>query len=262
MPHWCRKKFNPQDFSPSDQEPPLSLTRRQLFAAGGISVLAAAGLSGAPLPRIIDWAKADPAATPQTSTTTTPPADANLLAELAKPSPGGDVALGSDKAPVTIIEYASMTCPHCAHFSATTFPELKKRYIDTGKVRFIFRSFPFDKIAAAAFMLASCARKDGGNDRYMAVVETLFAKQDEWVNEHPLQPLETIAKQLGFSEESFKACLTNQQVLDDIEAVRDRAVEKLGVNSTPTFFINGKKLVGDVPIEAMAKEIDPYLKTG
>ncbi len=254
----------------------MSLTRRQLFAVGGVSAVAAAGLSGAPLPRFIRSAKADPAATtqapaatpqtpaatPQTSTTTPPPSDAELLAELAKPSPGGDVVLGSDKAPVTVYEYASMTCPHCAHFSENTFPELKKRYIDTGKVRFIFREFPFDKVAAAAFMLARCASKDGGSERYMAVVETLFARQDEWVNDHPLEPLENIAKQLGFSDASFNACLTNQQVLNDIQAVRDRAIKKLGVNSTPTFFINGKKVVGDVPIETLAKEIDPYLKTG
>ena len=163
---------------------------------------------------------------------------------------------------MTVIEYASMTCPHCADFSETTFPELKKRYIDTGKVRFIFREFPFDKVAAAAFMLARCAAKDGGSDKYMAVVETLFAKQDQWVNEHPLEPMENIAKQLGFSDASFKACLTNQTVLNDIEAVRDRAVDKLGVNSTPTFFVNGKKLVGDVSIDTIAKEIDPYLKEG
>ena len=253
----------------------MSLNRRKLFTAGSLSVLAAAGLSGV-LPQLIDRAKADPAstpqtpaatpqtpaATPQTPATTTPPPDATLLAELAKAGPAGDIVLGSDKAPVTVIEYASMTCPHCAHFSATTFPELKKRYIDTGKVRFIFREFPFDKVAAAAFMLARCSAKDGGSDKYMAVVETLFSKQDEWVNDHPLEPLENIAKQLGFSDESFKACLTNQQVLNGIEDVRNRAVDKLGVNSTPTFFVNGKKVVGDVPIETLAKEIDPYLKTG
>ena len=241
----------------------MSLTRRKLFAAGGISVLTMAGLSAASLPRFIETAKADPAATTQTpAATTTPPPDASLLAELAKPGPAGDIILGSDKAPVTIIEYASMTCPHCAHFSETTFPEIKKRYIDTGKVRFIFREFPFDKVAAAAFMLARCASKEGGPERYMAVVETLFAKQDQWVSDQPLEPLRNIAKQLGFSEESFKACLTNQQVLNDIQAVRDRAVDKLGVNSTPTFFINGTKVVGDQPIEEMAKVIDPYLKTG
>ena len=169
------------------------------------------------------------------------------------PGPDGDVVLGSDKAPVTIIEYASMTCPHCAHFSATTFPELQQRYIDTGKVRYILREFPLDPLAAAGFMLARCA----GKDKYMAVVETLFAKQADWIVKEPLAPLKEIAKQFGFTEESFNQCLTNQKVLDSIQAVRDRAAEKLGINSVPTFFVNGKKLVGDMSIEALAKEIRP-----
>jgi protein-disulfide isomerase len=239
----------------------VSLNRRKLFIAG--AAVTAAGLSGAVLADLTNLAKADPAATPQTPAAPPPPADANLLAELAKAGPAGDVVLGSDKAPVTIIEYASTTCPHCAHFSTATFPELKKRYIDTGKVRFIFREYPFDKLGAAGFMLARCAGKDGGNERYMAVVETLFAKQDQWViPDDPVPSLRNIAKQLGFSEDSFRACLTNQRVLNDIEDVRNRAVEKLGVNSTPTFFVNGKKIVGDVPLDTLSKEIDPYLKTG
>jgi len=241
----------------------LSITRRKFVTVGSTFVLAAASLSGVLLSPL-NFAFADPAATPQTSAKTPePPADAQLLTELAKPGPAGEIALGSPKAPVTIIEYASMTCPHCAHFSETTFPELKKRYIDTGKVRFVFREFPFDKTAAAAFMLARCAAKDGGgSDKFMAVVDTLFAKQDQWVNDSPLVPLENIAKQLGFSDASFKACLTNQTVLNDIEAVRDRAVGKLGVNSTPTFFVNGKKVVGDVSIDTLAAQIDPFLKEG
>jgi len=168
------------------------------------------------------------------------------------------VILGSAKAPVTIIEYASMTCPHCAHFSETTFPELRKRYIDTGKVRFIFREFPLDALAAAGFMLARCA----GKDKFMPIVETLFAKQADWIVKEPVPALQGIAKQFGFTEDSFKECLANQKLLDGIQAVRDHAVEKLGVNSTPTFFINGKKMVGALTIEQMAKEIDPYLKEG
>jgi len=180
------------------------------------------------------------------------------LAELAKAGPDGDVVLGSEKAPVTIIEYASMTCPHCAHFTETTFPELQKRYIDTGKVRFIFREFPLDALAAAGFMLARCA----GKDKFMPVVETLFAKQRDWMVEKPIEPLREIAKQFGFTQKSFDECLANQNVLDGIQNVRDRAAEKLGVNSTPTFFINGKKFTGDQSIETMAKEIDPYLKEG
>ncbi|MGB7036256.1 MAG: DsbA family protein, partial [Xanthobacteraceae bacterium] len=186
------------------------------------------------------------------TTTTASPAD------LADAGPNGDLWLGSDKAPVTIIEYASMTCPHCAHFSETTFPELKKRYIDTGKVRYTLRTFPLDQLAAAGFMIALC----GGKDKYMPIVETLFAKQDQWIVKDPVPPLEEIAKQFGFTDDQFKACLANQKMLDDIQAVRDHAVQKLGVNSTPTFFVNGKKLIGDLSIDQMAKEIDPYLKTG
>jgi len=185
-------------------------------------------------------------------------ADEPTPEQLAKQGPAGDVVLGSEKAPVTVIEYASMTCPHCAHFSEMTFPELKKRYIDTGKVRYTLREFPLDALAAAGFMLARCA----GADKYMPVVETLFSKQIDWVVKEPVPPLKEIAKQFGFTEESFNKCLANQKVLDDIQAVRDRAAEKLGVNSTPTFFINGKRLVGDVSIEQLAKEIDPYLKEG
>jgi protein-disulfide isomerase len=229
------------------------LTRRTMFIAGGVVVLAAAGAAALVLPRLFA-----PVAPAQAEL---PAGD--LSAELAQPAPGGDMAIGSDKAPVTIIEYASMTCPHCAHFSETTFPELKKQYIDTGKVRFIFREFPLDKLAAAGFMLARCASKDGGGERYMAVIETLFAKQSEWVvPDNPVPPLKNIARQFGFTEESFNECLRNQNIMNGIEAVRDRAASKLGVNSTPTFFVNGKKISGDVPIETLAKEIDPYLKTG
>jgi protein-disulfide isomerase len=176
--------------------------------------------------------------------------------ELAKPGLDGDVALGSDKAPVTIIEYASITCPHCAHFSTTNFPELQKRYIDTGKVRFIFREFPLDSLAAAGFLLARCA----GKDKFMPVVEALFATQREWMVEKPIEPLLKIAERAGFTEDSFKQCLRNRKLLDDIRDVQGRAASKLGVDTTPTFFVNGEKLVGDVPIDELAKVIDAHLK--
>jgi protein-disulfide isomerase len=220
----------------------LSLTRRELLTTGAVLALGAA--TAGVLPPFSTLAIA---------------ADSNPAPEdLAHAGPAGDIMIGSEKAPVTIIEYASMTCPHCAHFEETTLPELKKRYIDTGKVRYVMREFPLDALAAAGFMLARCA----GPDKYETVVETLFAKQPDWVTQQPIPPLMAIAKQFGFTEESFNTCLANQKVLDDIQAVRDHAVNKLGVNSTPTFFINGKRLVGDLSIEAMAKEIDPYLKEG
>ncbi len=217
----------------------MTLTRRRALSATAAFALAGAGTFS---PHSLRQARADET-------------DKEIL---AKAGPDGDVVLGSDKAPVTIIEYASMTCPHCAHFSETTFPELQKRYIDTGKVRFIFREFPLDALAAAGFMLARCA----GNDKFMPVIETLFAKQRDWMVEKPIEPLRAIAKQFGFTQETFDACLANQKVLDGIQDVRDRAAEKLGVNSTPTFFVNGKRLTGDQSIEALAKEIDPYLKEG
>ena len=223
----------------------MSLTRRELLTTGAVLALGAAAITTGVLPPFPTLAFA---------------ADTNPSPEdLAHAGPGGDIMIGSDKAPVTIIEYASMTCPHCAHFEETTLPELKKRYIDTGKVRYVMREFPLDALAAAGFMLARCA----GPDKYETVVETLFAKQADWAMvQKPIPPLMAIAKQFGFTEESFNTCLANQKVLDDIQAVRDHAVNKLGVNSTPTFFINGKRFVGDLSIEVMAKEIDPYLKEG
>ena len=223
----------------------MSLTRRELLTTGAVLALGAAAITTGVLPPFPTLAFA---------------ADTNPSPEdLAHAGPGGDIMIGSDKAPVTIIEYASMTCPHCAHFEETTLPELKKRYIDTGKVRYVMREFPLDALAAAGFMLARCA----GPDKYETVVETLFAKQADWAMvQKPIPPLMAIAKQFGFTEESFNTCLANQKVLDDIQAVRDHAVNKLGVNSTPTFFINGKRFVGDLSIDVMAKEIDPYLKEG
>jgi protein-disulfide isomerase len=178
------------------------------------------------------------------------------LAELMKAGPLGDMSIGNDNAPVTIIEYASMTCPHCAQFHKTTYPELKKKYIDTGKVRFIFREFPLDQLAAAAFMLARC----GGKDRYFPLIETLFEQQNDWVVQRPLAPLMSISKQAGISEQAFNECLKNQQVLDGIEEVRQRASQKLNVQSTPTFFINGKLFRGSVSMADLDKEIGTYLK--
>jgi protein-disulfide isomerase len=176
--------------------------------------------------------------------------------DLMRPNPLGEMAMGDEKAPITVIEYASMTCPHCAHFSEATFPELKKRYIDTGKVRFLFREFPLDQLAAAGFILARCA----GPDKYFPLIETLFAQQRDWVVQKPLQPLMAIAKQAGLSQEAFETCLDNKEMLEGLEKVRNQASEKFGVNSTPTFFVNGKRLAGALSIEEMEKEFAPYLK--
>jgi protein-disulfide isomerase len=188
----------------------------------------------------------------------TRPAAAQSVSPVALlvPPPLGDRSLGKDDAPVTIVEYASMTCPHCAHFHETTYPELKKRYIDTGKVRFIFREFPLDPLAAGASMLARCADKD----KFFPLIETLFQHQTQWAVEKPLPPLLAIAKQAGFSEQSFNTCLSDQKMLDAIQTEQKRATDKFGVNSTPTLFVNGQMQKGGVSIEDLAKVIDPMLK--
>jgi protein-disulfide isomerase len=177
-------------------------------------------------------------------------------ADLMQPGPLEEMSLGKADAPVTIIEYASMTCGHCATFHNTTYPELKKRYIDTGKVRYILREFPLDPLAAGAFMLARCA----GKDKYFPLVETLFHEQNKWAVQRPIEPLFAVVRQAGFTKETFDSCLRDQKMLDAIEAIRSRG-EKLGVSSTPTFFINGKLMRGALSIEDIAKEVDPLIKS-
>jgi len=219
-------------------------TRRHfLIGAAAVAVVAAGG-AGYYL-----WSRPNTAVA-QTSTGEVP------LAELMLPGPLGDEVQGAADAPVTIVEYASMTCPHCSHFHKTVYPELKKKYIDTGKVRFIFREFPLDPLAAAASMLARCA----GKDKYFPLIEAFFEAQNDWVVQKPLQPMFAIAKQAGFTQQTFDECLANQQMLNGIEESRTRAASKLNVNSTPTFFINGKIFRGTLTVDELDKQVAPYLK--
>jgi len=173
--------------------------------------------------------------------------------------PGGlpDMQLGKDDAPVTIVEYASMTCPHCAHFDVTTLPDLRKKYIDTGKARLILREFPFDPRAEAGFMLARCSK-----DKYFAMVDVLFRQQEKWAavpKDQGATALLQVAKLAGFTQETFEACLTDQKLLDEIRTVKNRGEKDFGVEATPTFFINGKKYPGALSIEEMSAIIDPLL---
>jgi protein-disulfide isomerase len=177
------------------------------------------------------------------------------VAQLMQPGALPDMALGKADAPVTIVEYASMTCPHCAHFHATTLPELKTKYIDSGKVRLIMREFPFDPRAEAGFMLARCSK-----DNYFPMVDVLFKQQANWVSvDNGKDALLQLAKLAGFSQQSFEACLTDQKLLDQIREVRVRGEGIFGVNSTPTFFINGEKYAGALSIDEMSAIIDPKL---
>jgi protein-disulfide isomerase len=177
--------------------------------------------------------------------------------ELMKPTALPDMALGPIDAKVTVVEYASMTCGHCAHFTKEVWPEFKKKYVDTGKVRYIFREFPLDNLAAAASMLARCT----GGDKSFPLIEVLFEKQSEWAfgEGNPVPRLFEIAKQAGFTQESFDKCLTDQKLLDNITAGRTRASDVFGVSATPTFYINGKKLDGAPVMESFDKMIEPLL---
>jgi protein-disulfide isomerase len=228
------------------KEATATLPRRNLLIGVAAVAIVAAGGAG-----YYYWSQSTPKGAP-------PRAGATEVssADLLTPGPLGDQVLGAANAPVTIIEYASMTCPHCASFHETVYPEMKKKYIDTGKIRFIFREFPLDTLAMAGSMLARCA----GKDKFFPLIETLFSQQKQWVTQKPMQPLLGIARQAGFTEQSFKECLANPTVQQGIEEVRQRAAEKLNVQSTPTFFINGRLLRGALTMEELDKEMATYLK--
>ena len=229
-----------------DTEANQTVTRRHaLLSATAVIAILAAGGAGYDLSGPAGTAAAQGAAGGEVA-----------MADLLVPGPLGDQIQGQADAPVTIVEYASMTCPHCSHFHETTYPELKKKYIDTGKVRFIFREFPLDQLAAGAAMLARCA----GKDKYFPLIDAFFSQQKEWVVPKPLQPMLAIAKQAGFTEQSFNECLANQQILDGLKETQNRAAQKFNVNSTPTFFINGKMFRGALTPEELDKQVAPYLK--
>ncbi len=176
--------------------------------------------------------------------------------DLAQAGPLGDMVQGPADAKVTIIEYASLTCSHCAAFHKDTYPALKQRYIDTGQVRYILREFPLDPLATAGFMLARC----DGDAKYYPVVDLLFSQQKTWAfSDKPLDSLQQAVRQAGFSQEKFESCLRDQKLYDAVNAVRNRASDTLKVTSTPTFFINGQRHSGNMSIDDIEKVIKPLL---
>jgi protein-disulfide isomerase len=218
----------------------LIITRRAFTAALSLTGLAAlAGFS--PL-RLITQAMAQTAA------------------DVAKPQSLPDMGLGPANATVTITEYASMTCPHCANFSETVFPKIKSEYIDSGKVRYVFREFPLDLKAAAGSMLARCIAKDDA-PKYFAVIDLLFKQQSEWVMKNTTETLTRIGKQAGLTQQAVEDCLKDQALLDKIAADQKFANEVLKVNSTPTFFINGEMVKGETSFEEFDKKIKALLKS-
>ena len=182
------------------------------------------------------------------------PASAQTAAEINQAGELGDMALGSKDAPVTIIEYASMTCPHCAAFTKDVFPQIKTNYIDTGKVRFIFREFPLDQVALAASALARCVAKDDA-PKYFAIVDILFKQQNDLASD-ALGTINRVGKQM------IKDCVqSDPKIQKGILDVREHAYTKLKVNSTPFFFVNGTVVKGETSFEAFEKMIKPLLKS-
>lgn len=172
------------------------------------------------------------------------------MAELLKPGPLGDMILGDANAPHTVVEYASLTCTHCKHFHDTTWKPFKEKYIDTGKVKFILRDFPLDPLATAGFMLAHAAP----NNNFYPVVDLLFDQQEKWAFvEEPVPALLALAKQVGFTQETFELALKNQALLDAVNAIKERGAKEFGVDATPTFFIDGVKKPGALTLEEMDK---------
>lgn len=208
----------------------MSLTRRGLVVA---SLTLPAGLAG---PHSVAHAQTLP--------------ETVDVARLMQPGPLGDCVMGAPDAPVTVVEYASVTCPHCARFHATTLPELKERYIDRGHMRLVFREFPLNQLDIAAYMFARCSlggqgRALGNQERYFIYLEALFRRQREWATAaNPIVALADIAGEAGYARAELEQCLQDQAILDAVLHSRDRATSEFGVNSTPTFFVNGRRATG------------------
>lgn len=172
--------------------------------------------------------------------------------ELMVAGPLGEMALGDPNAPNVVIEYMSLTCPHCQAFHAETYDAFKAKYVDTGKAYFILREFPLDPLATAAIVLARCAPKE----QFFPLVDLMFDRQREWAFvANPKTALETLVRQAGITPQMFEACLTNQEILDGVNWVKNRASTEFGVSSTPTFFVNGQEFKGEQTLEAFDKAL-------
>lgn len=227
------------------------IRRRKLLTA--MAILPAAGLLAACNGEEQKAEAPDAPAAPDTPKVAAPAARGSVdQADLLADAPIEEKIVGNPDAPVTIVEYASMTCPHCASFHNNTWPAIKEKYVDTGRARLIFREFGFDPRAEAGTMLARCA-----GDNYFAMIDVLFKQQATWSRAPDGKAaLLKIARLAGFSQESFEACLTDQKLLDDLRAVKNRGANEFGVDSTPTFFINGNKYAGALSVDEMSAIID------
>ena len=169
----------------------------------------------------------------------------------------GDFILGETNAPITIVEYASLTCPHCAQFHTVTLPLIKKEFIDTGKVRLIFRYFPLDQVALTGSMIAHCA----GKDLYFAFIQTMFSQQKQWSNDpKPIKALAQIARLGGMTKKDFEQCIKNKKIADAILQKRLDGDKKYKINSVPTILINGKRYSGGLTFDEFRPIVKRMLK--
>jgi len=164
--------------------------------------------------------------------------------------------VGDPNAKVTVIEYASLGCPHCANFHFDVYPKIKKEYVDTGKVKFIFRDFPLGTPSVAAAMIARCA----GSKRYFAMIDIFFKAQHQWSHApNPLEALKKTARFGGMSSADVDACIANQALLNSIQERAQAAQLDYEINSTPSFVIEGRKIAGGLPYADFKKVLDEAL---
>jgi protein-disulfide isomerase len=164
------------------------------------------------------------------------------------PSPLPEMSWGNASAPVTIVEYASLTCPHCRNFHLTVYPEFKRRFIDTGKVRYILREFPIGKTSGNATIALRCAPPD----KYLDLYGKFMEQQASWVSQEVrLDPIYAVARQVGMTRPQFDACLQNQGMIENLKWVKDRG-RKLGIVGTTNFFIGTKLIKKELTIAEIA----------
>ncbi len=249
---------HPNQTARSITGPSCAISRRTVVMAGAafiaLNAVGVAAAQDAGTPSATAAGDTARATNPSAATAPSPEGTvdlAKLMGEQALP----DIVVGNADAPVTIVEYASMTCSHCRDFHANSYPAIKADYVDTGKAKVILREFPFDPRALAAFMLARCA----GDERRTAMVDVMFEQQREWAGaENASVALLKIAQLAGMSQDQFRACLSNTELQGQIVGVQQLGQE-LGVSATPTFFINGEKYSGAMSADEMAAVIEKHL---
>ena len=228
-------------------------------------VLVAAAFALAPIAAFAADGPASPSAPPSASTPAQPQSDAGapakpkpLLKDVIAATPVfGDISSGSETAKVVVVEYASLSCPHCAVFHTTVWPEIKKKYVDTGKVRWIFRDMILgDKFSIGEAMLVRCSVPS----KYRQIVDVLYTKQkDIFASQEPAKTLLAIMAEWGMDESAVKSCFTDEKVFAGLKGLHDNAINKFGVPGTPAFFIGDEMLVGEQAVEDMEKRLDALL---